>query len=153
MRPRNPDFVINHSRYEEASILLARKNFGCGSSREHAVWALAEAGFRAVVAPSYSEIFYNNCLKNGFLPIVLEEEIVDALFMEVQEKEGFHMTIDLRTRSLETADGDRHGFELDDFRHHCLLHGLDEIGHTLERAESIRAYESRRRIDTPWLFD
>jgi 3-isopropylmalate/(R)-2-methylmalate dehydratase small subunit len=151
-RPRNPDFVLNHPRYQEASILLTRRNFGCGSSREHAVWALAEAGFRALIAPSYSEIFYNNCLKNGLLPIVLEEKIVDSLFAEVDAGEGFHITIDLRTRSLETATGDRHRIELDDFRHHCLLHGLNEIDHTLERAELIHAYESRRRREAPWLF-
>jgi len=151
-RPRNPDFVLNQPRYKYASILLARKNFGCGSSREHAVWALREAGFRAVIAPSFSEIFYNNCLKNGFLPIVLDEHLIDGLFSEVYATEDFHITIDLPTRTLETASGARNEFNLDDFRHHCLLHGLDEIGHTLERAERIRGYEQRRRAEAPWLF-
>lgn len=151
-RPRNPDFVLNHPRYQDASVLLARKNFGCGSSREHAVWALTEAGFRAAIAPSFSEIFYTNCLKNGFLPIVLEESAVEELFSEVLLTEGFHVSIDLLTRTLETASGARHEFQLDDFRHHCLLHGLDEIGHTLERAESIRGYEQRRQAEAPWLF-
>jgi 3-isopropylmalate/(R)-2-methylmalate dehydratase small subunit len=143
--------VLNQPRYQGASILLARKNFGCGSSREHAVWALSEAGFRAVIAPSYSDIFYNNCFKNGFLPIVLEAQIVDDLF-RAAEAEGYSLSIDLEARTVTTPAGLSYGFQVDDFRRECLLRGLDEIGLTLEHAAEIRAYEARRRASAPWLF-
>ena len=151
-RPLNPDFVLNQERYQGASVLLARKNFGCGSSREHAVWALLEAGFRAVVAPSFSDIFFNNCFKNGFLPIVLDEERVDELFETVDETPGYSLEIDLQAREIRTPCGKSLGFEVDDFRRHCLLSGLDEIGLTLEKAADIRSYEARRRLQAPWLF-
>jgi len=150
-RPKNQDFVLNQPRYQGASILLARKNFGCGSSREHAVWALSEAGFRAVIAPSYSDIFYNNCFKNGFLPIVLEAQIVDDLF-RAAEAEGYSLSIDLEARTVTTPAGLSYGFQVDDFRRECLLRGLDEIGLTLEHDAEIRAYEARRRASAPWLF-
>jgi 3-isopropylmalate/(R)-2-methylmalate dehydratase small subunit len=150
-RPKNQDFVLNQPRYQGASILLARKNFGCGSSREHAVWALSEAGFRAVIAPSYSDIFYNNCFKNGYLPIVLEAQIVDDLF-RAAEAEGYSLSIDLEARTVTTPAGLSYGFQVDDFRRECLLRGLDEIGLTLEHAAEIRAYEARRRASAPWLF-
>jgi len=150
-RPLNPDFVLNQPRYQGASILLARKNFGCGSSREHAVWALSEAGFRAVIAPSFSDIFYNNCFKNGFLPVVLPEDVVDALFRDAAQ-EGYRLRIDLEARVVVTPAGSRHSFEVDEFRRDCLLRGLDEIGLTLKHAEDIRAYEQRRRESAPWLF-
>jgi 3-isopropylmalate/(R)-2-methylmalate dehydratase small subunit len=152
VRPRNPQFVLNLPRYQGASILLARKNFGCGSSREHAVWALGEAGFRAVIAPSFSDIFYTNCFKNGFLPIVLDEREVDALFRECHESEGYSLTIDLESCLVTTPDGQRHNFKVDGTRRECLLRGLDEIGMTLEHSEAIREYEARRKVQAPWLF-
>jgi len=151
-RRANPDFVLNQDRYREASILLARKNFGCGSSREHAVWALLEGGFRAVIAPSYSDIFFNNCFKNGFLPIVLDESTVDELFTAVIRAPGYSLRIDLQAREIETPEGRVLPFAIDDFRRHCLLAGLDEIGLTLEKADAIRAYEARRRERAPWFF-
>jgi 3-isopropylmalate/(R)-2-methylmalate dehydratase small subunit len=151
-RPRNPDFVLNQPRYESATILLARKNFGCGSSREHAVWALCEAGFRAVIAPSYSDIFFNNCFKNGFLPVVLAEDIVESLFQEAAQ-EGYWLSVDLEARVVITPAGASHAFQVDDFRRECLLRGLDEIGLTLEHADDIRSYERQRRDAAPWLFD
>jgi 3-isopropylmalate/(R)-2-methylmalate dehydratase small subunit len=151
-RRLNPEFVLNQERYREASILLARKNFGCGSSREHAVWALLEAGFRTVLAPSYSDIFYTNCFKNGFLPIVLKEDVIDRLFGAVSQSPGYSLDIDLQTSEIRTPDGEILRFEISDFRRHCLLVGLDEIGLTLEKAEQIRAYEARRRQQAPWLF-
>ena len=151
-RPRNPDFVLNQPRYEDATILLARKNFGCGSSREHAVWALKDYGFRAVIAPSFADIFYNNCFKNGLLPICLTEEEVDRLFQEVQLDPGDRLSIDLPAQTVTTHDGELLQFEIDEFRKHCLLNGLDDIGLTLQHAEDIRAYEKRRRQEAPWLF-
>ncbi|ASP39918.1 3-isopropylmalate dehydratase small subunit [Bacterioplanes sanyensis] len=151
-RPLNPEFVLNLPRYQGASVLLARENFGCGSSREHAPWALDDFGFRAVIAPSFADIFYNNCFKNGLLPIVLDERTVDRLFDEVQNNEGYQLTIDLEHRHVKTPSGDTIDFEVDEFRRHCLLNGLDDIGLTLQDAEAIRAYEQQRRQQAPWLF-
>jgi len=150
-RAINPDFVLNEARYQGASVLLARQNFGCGSSREHAPWALMEYGFRAIVAPSYADIFYNNSFKNGLLPVILPADQVDALFAYVQANEGAQITVDLEQMQV-VAGPHAFGFELDEFRRECLLKGLDEIGLTLEHAESIRAYEQQRAAVTPWMF-
>ncbi|MDX1800935.1 MAG: 3-isopropylmalate dehydratase small subunit [Marinobacter sp.] len=152
-RPLNPDFVLNQARYRDASVLLARRNFGCGSSREHAPWALEDFGFRVIIAPSFADIFYNNCFKNGLLPIVLNEDIVDRLFRETADQPGYQLTVDLQAKTVTTPDGERFEFEVDDFRRHCLLNGLDDIGVTLEDADTIKAYESSRRKTAPWLFD
>lgn len=152
-RRPNPDFVLNQERYANAKILLARENFGCGSSREHAPWALLDYGFRAVIAPSFADIFYNNCFKNGVLPVVLGADTLDALFDEVERTPGFTLTVDLNTQTVTTPDGASHGFEVDAFRRYCLLHGLDEIGLTLQHREDIKAYERRRSKEAPWLFD
>lgn len=152
-RALNPEFPLNFPRYQGASILLARKNFGCGSSREHAPWALDDYGFRCVIAPSFAEIFYNNCFKNGLLPIVLDAEVVDQLFREMYAQDGYQVTVDLEAQTVITPDGKVYEFEIDAFRKHCLLHGLDDIGLTLEHADAIRAYEERRRREAPWLFD
>tara|TARA_Y100001949_G_C15964698_1_gene320982 strand:- start:477 stop:1082 length:606 start_codon:yes stop_codon:yes gene_type:complete len=151
-RPLNPDFVLNLPRYQGASVLLARENFGCGSSREHAPWALEDFGFRTVIAPSFADIFYNNCFKNGLLPIVLDESIVDRLFKAVDTQEGYQLTVDLEREVIETADGESIAFEVDAFRRHCLLNGLDDIGLTLQDADDIRTYEASRRESAPWLF-
>jgi 3-isopropylmalate/(R)-2-methylmalate dehydratase small subunit len=151
-RPINPDFVLNQDRYKSASILLARRNFGCGSSREHAPWALEDFGFRVLIAPSFADIFYNNCFKNGLLPVVLDEETVDKLFSEVESEEGYELSVDLEARTVTTPSGKVHEFEVDDFRRHCLLNGLDDIGVTLEDSDVIRAYEESRRKTAPWLF-
>ena len=151
-RPINPDFVLNQARYQSASILLARRNFGCGSSREHAPWALEDFGFRAIIAPSFADIFYNNCFKNGLLPIVLDEKAVDQLFAEVQSSEGYELSADLEANTVTTPSGEVFEFEVDDFRRHCLLNGLDDIGVTLEDADAISAYEDSRRQTAPWLF-
>ena len=151
-RPRNPAFVLNEARYQGASILLARRNFGCGSSREHAPWALGDYGFHAFIAPSYAEIFSSNCYKNGLLPIVLPEAQVDRLFADTLAFAGFKLTIDLERQIVSTPDGSLvFAFDVDSFRKHCLLHGLDEIGLTLEHAEAIRAFETKRLTDEPWL--
>lgn len=152
-RPLNSEFPLNFPRYQGASILLARENFGCGSSREHAPWALDDYGFRSVIAPSFADIFYNNCFKNGLLPIVLNDAIVDQLFKEMYATEGYELTIDLSAQLVKTPGGDSFPFEIDEFRKHCLLNGLDDIGLTLEHADAIRAYEARRRVEAPWLFD
>lgn len=152
-RPLNPDFVLNQARYKDASVLLARANFGCGSSREHAPWALEDYGFRVIIAPSFADIFYNNCFKNGLLPIVLEEEQVDRLFREAEATEGYQLTVDLEAQTVTTPSGESFSFEVDNFRRHCLLNGLDDIGVTLEDAEQIRAYEDARRKTAPWLFN
>ena len=152
-RPQNPDFPLNHARYQGASILLARENFGCGSSREHAPWALEDHGFRCIIAPSFADIFYNNCFKNGVLPIVLDEEIVDTLFQQMYAAEGYELTVDLEELQVATPNGDIYSFEVDEFRRHCLLKGLDDIGLTLEDAGAIRAYEQGLRERSPWLFD
>ena len=151
-RPLNPDFVLNQPRYQGASILLARKNFGCGSSREHAPWALLDYGFRVVIAPSFADIFFNNCFKNGILPIVLEEQKVEQLFREVHAREGYRLTVDLEAQTVTTPAGESFAFEVDPFRKRCLLEGLDDIGLTLEHADDIRAYEQRRQQQAPWLF-
>jgi len=152
-RPLNPDFVLNQSRYQGTSVLLARENFGCGSSREHAPWALDDFGIRAIIAPSFADIFYNNCFKNGLLPIVLPEEQVDQLFKEVEATEGYQLTVDLERQVVVTPSGEEFAFEVDNFRKHCLLNGLDDIGLTLQNADEIKAYEARRRQEAPWLFD
>ena len=151
-RPRNPQFVLNDPRYQGASILLARRNFGCGSSREHAPWALADYGFRAIIAPSYADIFNNNCYKNGLLPIVLSESEVDRLFADTFAFPGFKLTIDLERQVVSTVDGSlAFAFDVQPFRKHCLLNGLDDIGLTLQHADAIRAFETKRLSDQPWL--
>jgi 3-isopropylmalate/(R)-2-methylmalate dehydratase small subunit len=151
-RPLNPDFVLNLPRYQGASILLARKNFGCGSSREHAPWALQQFGFRAVIAPSFADIFFNNCFKNGLLPIVLPETQIDHLFNEVKAFPGFRLVIDLDKQIVSTANGSAsYPFEVDAFRKFCLLNGLDDIGLTLQQADKIRAFEERHLASQPWL--
>jgi len=151
-RPLNPNFVLNDARYQGAQILLARRNFGCGSSREHAPWALEDYGFRALIAPSYADIFHNNCYKNGLLPIVLAESNVDRLFAAVKVFPGFRLTIDLERQQVATEDGSMvFGFDIDPFRKHCLLNGLDDIGLTLEHADAIREFEARRLAEQPWL--
>jgi len=152
-RKPNPDFVLNQPRYKGASILVARKNFGCGSSREHAPWALDDYGFRALIAPSYADIFYNNCFKNGLLPIVLPETQVDRIFHDVAAFPGFRLVVDLGAQTVAYPDGSQvFRFEVDAFRKHCLLNGLDEIGLTLQHAVEIKTFENKRRIEQPWLF-
>jgi 3-isopropylmalate/(R)-2-methylmalate dehydratase small subunit len=151
-RPVNLKFVLNDPRYAGASILLARDNFGCGSSREHAPWALADYGFRVILAPSFADIFFNNCFKNGILPIVLEGETIDALFRAAEGEAPLEITVNLPGQTLVPASGDPVGFEVDSFRKHCLLEGLDDIGLTLQHVDAIRAYEERRRREAPWLF-
>jgi 3-isopropylmalate/(R)-2-methylmalate dehydratase small subunit len=151
-RPLNTEFPLNFSRYQGASILLARKNFGCGSSREHAPWALEDYGFNAVIAPSYADIFYNNCFKNGLLPVILTEEQVDVLFKEMEAEEGYQLSIDLHAQTVTTDSGHVFSFELDEFRKDCLLNGLDEIGLTLQNADDIKAYEAERAAQHPWVF-
>ena len=150
-RPRNPDFVLNHSRYQGASILLGRKNFGCGSSREHAPWALAQYGFRAVIAPSFADIFFNNSYKTGFLPIVLSELQVARLFDEVRGFVGYKLTIDLEKQVVIAPDGRGMEFDITPHRKYCLVNGLDEIGLTLRKEEKIRAFEAERLARHPWL--
>ncbi len=151
-RPLNPDFVLNQPRYQGASILLARENFGCGSSREHAPWALADFGFRVLIAPSFADIFYNNCSKNGILPLTLPAGTVQSLFEATWANEGYRLTVDLPEQRVITPEGEQHAFEIDPHRKHMLVEGLDEIGLTLEHADEIRAYEQQRREVTPWLF-
>ena len=151
-RAQNPDFVLNQPRYKGAEILLARKNFGCGSSREHAPWALADYGFRALIAPSYADIFFNNCYKNGLLPIVLSEAEVDRLFHDTAAFPGFRLTIDLERQTVATVDGATvFAFEVEPFRKHCLLNGLDDIGLTLQHADEIRSFEAKHLAERPWL--
>ena len=152
-RPRNPDFALNQSRYDTAQILLTRENFGCGSSREHAPWALHDQGFRCLIAPSFADIFYGNCFKNGMLPIVLDAAVVDRLFAVVWTTPGFRLTIDLAAQTLTWPDGEAIVFPVDAERKRRLLGGLDDISLTLQLAEHIRAYEARRRLDEPWLFN
>ena len=151
-RPLNPDFSLNQPQYKNAQILLTRKNFGCGSSREHAPWALDDYGFRAIIAPSFADIFFNNCYKNGLLPIVLSEEIVDKLFNEVAQNTGYQLTIDLHNQTVTTPSGEAFSFDITEHRKHCLLNGLDEIGLTLQHAEEIKAFENNRKQQFPWLF-
>ncbi len=151
-RPLNPDFVLNQPRYRGASILLARKNFGCGSSREHAPWALDDYGFRVIVAPSFADIFYNNCFKNGLLPVPLPASDVDWLFDQVRVFPGFELIVDLPRQQVRTADASRvFAFEVDAFRKECLIGGFDEIGLTLKHADAIREYERKRIAEQPWL--
>lgn len=152
-RPKNKEFPLNFPRYEGASILLARDNFGCGSSREHAPWALEDYGFRALIAPSFADIFFNNCFKNGVLPIALDAEIVDRLFSEMYAQEGYQLTIDLESQLIQTPSGEQIPFEVDSFRKYCLLNGLDDIGITLQDADAIRDFEKQWRQKSPWLFD
>ena len=151
-RPLNPDFVLNQDRYQGANILLARDNFGCGSSREHAPWALEDYGFKVIIAPSFADIFFNNCFKNGILPIVLSEEKVDQLFKEVDATEGYQLTVDLEAQSITTPGGETIEFDVDPFRKHCLSNGLDDIGLTLQHVDDIKAYEEKRKQQAPWLF-
>ncbi|MEA3192491.1 MAG: 3-isopropylmalate/(R)-2-methylmalate dehydratase small subunit [Betaproteobacteria bacterium] len=149
----DPNFVLNQPRYKGSTILLGRKNFGCGSSREHAPWALIDYGFRCVIAPSFADIFFTNCFKNGFLPVVLRADEVDQLFYDVASFPGFQLTIDLASQSVSTADGSKtFRFEVDAFRKYCLLNGLDEIGLSLRHSDKIRAFESRRKTQFPWYF-
>jgi 3-isopropylmalate/(R)-2-methylmalate dehydratase small subunit len=152
-RPLNVDFPLNQARYQGACILLARENFGCGSSREHAPWALDDYGLRCIIAPSFADIFYNNCFKNGILPIVLDAHLVDRLFDEMYSTEGYQLKIDLACQVVKTPSGEEISFEVDAFRKHCLLNGLDDIALTLESADAIRAYEQNWRSQSPWLFD
>jgi 3-isopropylmalate/(R)-2-methylmalate dehydratase small subunit len=151
-RPLNPDFVLNHERYQGASVLLARENFGCGSSREHAPWALEEYGFRSIIAPSYADIFFNNSFKNGLLPIILSEEQVDELFKVVEANPGYQLKVDLQAQTVTREDGKVYTFEIDAFRKHCLLNGLDDIGLTLVDGDAIASFEARHRAAQPWLF-
>lgn len=151
-RRKNPDFVMNRERYTGASILLARANFGCGSSREHAVWALLESGFRCVIAPGFADIFYNNALRNGLLPVSLPDNIIDLLFHRAFDQEGYTLTVNLENSNVsDTADS--WPFEMTGFHRQALLNGLDEIGVTLQHADAIREYESRRKNSEPWLFE
>jgi len=150
-RPLNSDFVLNQPRYAGATVLLARKNFGCGSSREHAPWALEDFGFRTIIAPSYADIFYNNCFKNGLLPVVLSDSEVDQLFAVVTAHEGQQVTVDLRAQTVAAGDL-QYSFEIDAFRKECLLKGLDEIGLTLQSSAAIQAYEAERAAQHPWVF-
>ena len=151
-RPKNPDFVLNQPRYQGASILIARQNFGCGSSREHAPWALSEYGFRTVIASSFADIFFNNCFKNGMLPVILPEDIVDQLFKQCADNPGYQLTVDLEAQQVRTPNGETFSFTVDPFRKHCLLHGLDDIGLTLQATDDIRAYEEKTKQSRPWVF-
>ncbi len=152
-RPLNPEFALNSARYEGASILLTRENFGCGSSREHAAWAMDDYGFRAVIAPSFADIFCSNALKNGLLPIVLSTAQVDALFVALYAEEGFSLRIDLQACTITLPNAEQWSFEVDAFRRDCLLSGLDDIGITLERSEAIRTFERQHQARFPWLFE
>ena len=151
-RPVNTDFVLNQPRYAGASVLISRRNFGCGSSREHAPWALEDFGFRCVIAPSFADIFYNNCFKNGILPIILSEDQVEALFVAIEANEGYQLKIDLEQEKIVKTDGSELPFSVDAFRRHCLLNGLDDIGLTLEDAEHIKTFEAQYKQRSPWLF-
>ncbi len=151
-RPLRKDFVLNQPRYQGASILLARDNFGCGSSREHAPWALLDYGFRVVIAPGFADIFYNNCFKNGICPIRLSADETDLLFQQVHATPGYRLRVDLPAQQVVLPDGTSFAFDMDAFRKHCLINGLDDIGLTLQKADAIRAYEQRRKQEAPWLF-
>ena len=151
-RPLNPEFVLNQARYRGAQILLARDNFGCGSSREHAPWALQDFGFRAILAPSFADIFYNNCFKNGLLPVVLHAPAIDDLFAQTLAQPGFTLTVDLAAQTVTTHAGAALAFDIDAFRKHCLLNGLDDIGLTLQYMDEIKQYERQRARTAPWLF-
>lgn len=151
-RPINPNFPLNKARYKGASILLTRKNFGCGSSREHAPWALEDYGFNVIVAPSYADIFYNNCFKNGILPVILEEYEIEDLFIEVEKIPSFQLDVDLVSQTIITDSAKEYNFELDEFRKDCLIDGLDEIGLTLQHADLVKKYEEHRENRHPWVF-
>jgi len=151
-RRKNPDFILNQPPFDKATILLARENFGCGSSREHAVWALDDFGFRAVIAPGFADIFYNNSFKNGLLPITLSAQVVDDLFNRVSSNPGLQLSIDLEAQTVSCEGEIIASFEIDEFRKHCLLNGLDDIGLTLQYADEIKAYEEKRKQLAPWLF-
>jgi 3-isopropylmalate/(R)-2-methylmalate dehydratase small subunit len=151
-RPLNKDFVLNDPRYAGARVLLTRKNFGCGSSREHAPWALEDYGFKVIISPSYADIFFNNSFKNGILPIILEESIIDSLFNKSMDEDALSLEIDLQNQSINLEDGSQIKFDVDPFRKHCLLEGLDDIGLTLQHVDDIRAYEEKRKQVEPWLF-
>jgi len=151
-RPLNRDFVLNQPRYQSAQVLLARENFGCGSSREHAPWALEDYGFHAIIAPSFADIFFNNCFKNGLLPVRLDAHIVDALFKAVEAAPGYRLKIDLEQQRITAPDGAVYPFEVDAHRKHCLLNGLDDIGLTLQHVDDIKAFEMKHRAAQPWLF-
>lgn len=152
-RPLNHEFVLNQPRYQGASVLLARQNFGCGSSREHAPWALEEYGFRTVIAPSFADIFFNNCFKNGMLPVILPEAVVDQLFNECEQQVGYQLIIDLPNQLVKTPSGQEFAFSVDEFRKHCLINGLDDIGLTLQDSDSIKNFESRAKQARPWVFN
>ena len=152
-RPLNPDFVLNQPRYQGASVLLTRENFGCGSSREHAPWALLDYGFRAIIAPSFADIFFNNCFKNGILPICLDDAIVDQLFNEVAANEGYRLNVDLEKQKVTTPSGQSFSFDVDAHRKYCLLNGFDDIGLTLRQVDKIQAFENKHRAAQPWLFN
>jgi len=153
VRPLNTEFVLNQARYQGAQVLLARQNFGCGSSREHAPWALEEYGFRTVISSSFADIFFNNCFKNGLLPVVLSEAELDQLFTECEASEGYALTIDLAAQEVRTPSGAAFSFEVDAFRKHCLINGLDDIGLTLQDADAISAFEVKARAARPWVFN
>ncbi|MCP9472515.1 MAG: 3-isopropylmalate dehydratase small subunit [Nitrospira sp.] len=148
----DPRFFLNQARYQGATILLTRDNFGCGSSREHAPWALLDQGFRCIIAPSFADIFYNNCFQNGILPVILDNEAVSALMKDVLDTEGYRLTVDLGAQQVTTPNGTVYRFEIDPFRKDCLYRGLDSIGLTLQHEEAIAAYERRRKQEAPWLF-
>ena len=152
-REKNMEFVLNHPRYEDGTILLGRHNFGCGSSREHAVWALMDHGFRVVIAPSFADIFFNNCFKNGLLPIVLDETVIDHLFKEVHAHHGYRLHLELPAQEIHLPDGEIIHFDIDPFRKDCYIRGLDDIGLTLEHAADIRNFEEKHQQSAPWLFD
>jgi len=151
-RPLRKDFVLNQPRYKGAEVLLARENFGCGSSREHAPWAIVDYGISCVIAPSFADIFYNNCFKNGILPVLLDDAEMDVLFTETQSQEGYQLLIDLPAQTVTTPSGQVFSFEVDDFRKHCLLNGLDDIALTLQHEADIRSYEEQRQKQAPWLL-
>ena len=152
-RPLNKEFVLNQKRYEGAKILIARENFGCGSSREHAPWALLDYGFQVIIAPSFADIFYSNSFKNGILLIKLDESVVDTIFNEIAEHDGYELNIDLENQTITKADGNVIKFDIDEFRKHRLLNGLDDIGLTMQHVDDIKAYEQRRSAEAPWLFN
>ena len=152
LRPIDREFILNQPRYQGVSVLLGRKNFGCGSSREHAPWALDDYGFRCVIAPSFADIFYNNCFKNGLLPVTLPEAVIDKMFAEVKATEGYQLEIDLHQQKVIKPDGSEFTFSVDEFRRHCLLNGLDEIGLTLQDADYIKQFEQKYKALNPWLF-
>ncbi|MDQ6733297.1 MAG: 3-isopropylmalate dehydratase small subunit [Nitrospirota bacterium] len=149
---QDPNFFLNQPRYQQATILLTRDNFGCGSSREHAPWALLDQGFRCIIAPSFADIFYNNCFQNGVLPVVLKAEEVQALFQNVAAKEGYQVSVDLAAQTVTTPEGTSYRFDIDPFRKDCLLKGLDSIGLTLQHETQVSSYETRRAAQAPWLF-